>query len=451
MLGIGNTVSILRHYADRDCFQDARFDGIQECRHCFAGQSRTDHHNLTLGRQQISLKFVGVILSGIHQTAAARFLIRQFDRIADAGIARLPLAVHPLKHRNVDIDIIVDADLGFTFVETMQASGVLVQPALPGNRHRQEERIQARFIESFADERTGRNDCKRSIYRRFTDFPQLFSFCLPTQPTRNRHHIRDFLSQQLFQPFHMRHTFRQDNGVPALAVVFDDIRNQFAVTLFILKNLLINLLKGHLLPDCRIERCELHPYFVVERPCLRLLFRIILIADRSALHKDNLLQAIFSSRCGRQTIDVLRRGCLQSLLETDRRQMVALIDDDHTVILEAFVDFTFVVKGLQQSNVYLLGQLFLSASQLPDQLFGFLFVLGIREIEECLDFLLPHTDQTRFVHDNQGVHFLLGDDVQCAHRFTERGRPAENPIIVYKQIGHRFFLFRPQLSFEIHT
>jgi len=114
------------------------------------------------------------------------------------------------------------------------------------------------------------------------------------------------------------------------------------------------------------------------------------------------------------------------------------------------MDLAFVVKGLQQSNVDLLGQLFLSASQLPDQFFGLLFVLGIREIEECLDFLLPHTDQIRFIHDNQGVHFLLGNDVQCAYRFAERGRPAQDPVIVHKQIGHRFFLFRPQLSFESH-
>jgi len=115
----------------------------------------------------------------------------------------------------------------------------------------------------------------------------------------------------------MRHPFRQDDGVPSLAVVFDDIRNHFAVPLFIFENLLIDLLQGHLLPDCRIERRELHPYFVVERPLLRLFLRIILVTDRPALHIDDWLQPILPGRCSGQAINVLGRSRLQHLLEAE--------------------------------------------------------------------------------------------------------------------------------------
>jgi hypothetical protein len=45
-----------------------------------------------------------------------------------------------------------DPHIGLAGVLPMQAPSVLLQRALPGNRHRQDQRVQRRMVEALADE-----------------------------------------------------------------------------------------------------------------------------------------------------------------------------------------------------------------------------------------------------------------------------------------------------------
>ena len=53
------------------------------------------------------------------------------------------------------IDEIDDPNVGLGSVLSMQAAGVLLQGAFPGHRQSEEQRIESRVIESFADATLG--------------------------------------------------------------------------------------------------------------------------------------------------------------------------------------------------------------------------------------------------------------------------------------------------------
>lgn len=73
-----------------------------------------------------------------------------FDRISNRAVAFRPALVHPRQHRNTTIYVVVDLHESFVVVETVQPAHVLLERALPGDRHRQEERIQTRVVKTFA-------------------------------------------------------------------------------------------------------------------------------------------------------------------------------------------------------------------------------------------------------------------------------------------------------------
>jgi len=53
------------------------------------------------------------------------------NAVADTGVALEAFAVHFLQHDSVVIDVIVDADLAFLFVQAMQPTDILSQSSMP--------------------------------------------------------------------------------------------------------------------------------------------------------------------------------------------------------------------------------------------------------------------------------------------------------------------------------
>lgn len=65
------------------------------------------------------------------------------------------LAVHVCGEAVGGFVVVVDADVGFVGVRAVEASGVLDDAALEGDGRREEERVEAREVETFAEERRG--------------------------------------------------------------------------------------------------------------------------------------------------------------------------------------------------------------------------------------------------------------------------------------------------------
>src|SRR3990172_8318335 len=78
--------------------------------------------------------------------------------VADGSIPAEPPLEHAQQHRHVAIDVVEDPDLPLPGASTVKPAGVLDQRSPPRHGKRQEERIQPRVVEAFADVASGRED-----------------------------------------------------------------------------------------------------------------------------------------------------------------------------------------------------------------------------------------------------------------------------------------------------
>ena len=81
-----------------------------------------------------------------------------FDRVSKRAVSCPPLRRHPGQDRHRGVHIIDDKDIGLSGVSPVQSPHILRQRPLPGNRHRQEQRIEARVIKPLADVASRRQD-----------------------------------------------------------------------------------------------------------------------------------------------------------------------------------------------------------------------------------------------------------------------------------------------------
>src|ERR1043166_818399 len=87
------------------------------------------------------------------------------DHVTNRGVALQPTLVHPGQHQNVTVHIIVDLHKSLVVVETMQPAYILLQCALPGDRHGQKERVETRVVKPFSDVASRRQNHSRFVFR----------------------------------------------------------------------------------------------------------------------------------------------------------------------------------------------------------------------------------------------------------------------------------------------
>jgi hypothetical protein len=69
------------------------------------------------------------------------------------------------RHGDLAIHIVVDPDFSLARVQAVKPTGVLHESALPGDGHSQEQGIEPRVVESFADVAAGGEDESRLVVR----------------------------------------------------------------------------------------------------------------------------------------------------------------------------------------------------------------------------------------------------------------------------------------------
>lgn len=75
--------------------------------------------------------------------------------ISERAISRAPSRCHPRQHRNMRINIIINNDVTFAIVESVQTAGVLCKRSPPRDRHREKQRIESRIVKPLPEVSTG--------------------------------------------------------------------------------------------------------------------------------------------------------------------------------------------------------------------------------------------------------------------------------------------------------
>ena len=81
-----------------------------------------------------------------------------FDAVAKRSIPDLPFRRHAREQGNRIVDIVVNLHIGFSCMPAMEAPDILRESAFPGDRHGQEQRVEAIIVEPFADISARRED-----------------------------------------------------------------------------------------------------------------------------------------------------------------------------------------------------------------------------------------------------------------------------------------------------
>jgi len=127
----------------------------------------------------------------------------------------------------------------------------------------------------------------------------------------------------------------------------------------------------------------------------RLAFCIHAVANRSALHEHDGVMPVFAGDCRGQSREILRLRTPRDLLEAERREVVAFVDDDVTVLGDAVVNRPLAHEALNQCDVERPRKSFSSSSDSAYRLF--------RQIEKRTKSLNPLIKQLLSVHQHERI------------------------------------------------
>jgi hypothetical protein len=130
------------------------------------------HHRLSRGgrgqperqlRMMPRCAFVEVKVLCGRLTRKEHELFAKRKGVADQPVRSQAARVHSRQHKDVGAYVIVDSQNTLGIMKSVETSYVLLERSLPGNGHRQKERIQAGIVEPFAYVAAGRQNDSRLV------------------------------------------------------------------------------------------------------------------------------------------------------------------------------------------------------------------------------------------------------------------------------------------------
>gem|GEM_PF-5595818 len=96
------------------------------------------------------------------------------------------------------------------------------------------------------------------------------------------------------------------------------------------------------------------------------LFRIHLETNRTALHENDWMVAVFTGRCRSKSKNILRLHFAKNLLKAKCRKMVALVYNDVAIFGNNFVNLSGSPKALDNGHIEIFGRCFFASTNGTD-------------------------------------------------------------------------------------
>ena len=149
-------------------------------------------------------------------------------------------------------------------------------------------------------------------------------------------------------------SFGQDQDVSAVPVTLNHIAGNKPVTRFIRHDPGIQFMDRHILlfpVDRGPEPGELRYNVMLERSFLSLPDRIIPVTHRPALHEYYRMMTILPGWCGGKTVNISCMDVPEYHFKAEGGNMMAFINDDHTVIFHAVFYLSTPVQRLHDGDI----------------------------------------------------------------------------------------------------
>ncbi|EXI75345.1 MAG: hypothetical protein AW07_01246 [Candidatus Accumulibacter sp. SK-11] len=164
------------------------------------------------------------------------------------------------------------------------------------------------------------------------------------------------------------------------------------------------------------------------------------MTDRSALHEDDRVMPVLAGHGRRQAKDIPGLRSPDQLLKARRRQVMAFVHDQMTVVPDTVIDHAGADEALDQRHVERAVRLVAAAADAADG-------LGRQSQEACQPFD-PLLQQLLAVHEHQRADAAPGDQPRRDNGLAESGGRREYALVVAGQCLRGDRLPRPQGALE---
>src|SRR5216684_5533502 len=272
------------------------------------------------------------------------------NRVADSLVPAATPIEHSRQHGHVQVGVVVDSYLTLAVIQAMQPSDVLRNRSPPRDRQRQEQRVQARIVESLSDVFASRQDDATFFpWDGRQPFGLYLSLLLPHSTSKD-HDVTNVRGKLTLKTCEVLVAFcEHERRSPVTHGLHDLVGNRSIPGLVINQEL--------------VKRLELNPFVgrcaarwmkgsgtdedgVLEGPRGRLRPCVHAIAYRAALHEDDRLVTVLPRDRRGQTSDESSLCAADDLFKAVSRQVVAFIDDHLPIVTNAVIDDTIADEAL---------------------------------------------------------------------------------------------------------
>ena len=361
--------------------------------------------------------------------------------VPDRLVPPQPLGEHPRQHRDVAIDVVVDAHLELALVQTVQSSRVLHDRPLPRDRHRQEQRVQPGVVEPLTEEAARRQHQPLLPRGHRRQTRHLLAPRLRAKPTVEHDRVRREPPQPRSQHFEVLASLREYHRRSPLHERADDILHDERVARRIRDQRGVHLLDAPR-RACAIDAkpCLPREQPLLERLPRRRAPRVDRMAHRTALHEQDRVVSVAAVRRRAQPDDVAGGSRAHHPLKRKRWDVMALVDQHVAVLPDAVIDLAAAHQALDHRDVESSVESRTSAAERAD--------LRRVESEEACELRDPLIYQRLAMDEHQRTAGASGDEPCTDDRLPAAGRRHEDPGVVGRQRAHRVFLDGQELPVE---
>src|ERR1035438_7492052 len=321
----------------------------------------------------------------------------------------------------------------------MHPPTILLQRTLPGNRHRQEKRVQTRIVEPFSDVASRRQNDSRFVLRHCRQGCRCFSALLFPHASLQDEDVLGNTCKLGREILEMFCPAGQEQWATSRFYGAHDVASDHFVARRIVDQCGIYVLDRNLgefrrHPELRVAGS----HSVLERRRFGHRACAHVVPHGSALHVNDRMVSVLPRRRGGQTDNIFGLHLWHHLFERESGDVVAFVDDHLAVLGHEVLRFVLPVQTLDDGNVYATRTIHLAAADVPDRFGG--------QVQEPPKALLPLIEQLLTVNDDQSVDLALRDQPRRDGGLPECRGSAQDTFVVRGDLRDGFLLERPKLT-----
>lgn len=256
----------------------------------------------------------------------------RYELVAESRVAFQALLVHAVEHGDAGVHIVVHDHLALALALSVEPAQILCDDPFPGDRGREDERVESGLVETLAKIASSRDDDKADIICSLGDLADLLSPFSRGHSAAQQEDLKALLQDEPGKQGRMLPSPCDDKGSATSPQCQDGVLRDEPVARGMGAELVEHLVEAASRLDASQANVgEPRLKKAGEALLLSLLPWVYPVYDGAALHIEYAFQTIGAPGGGAEAIDPGCRGGREDLCQLRRRAVLTLVADDHAV------------------------------------------------------------------------------------------------------------------------